>query len=599
LKGLAYFIGIIDCLTAARGFYNLAKFMPFMGMSGKIRYFFLLAISLLCIFFFIGAWVDNLSKTEKRLGIALLLGSIVVLMFEPIFPIISTLELLIVLFCLMLADTQGNITELRLLGKIGVLGLMAAMVFVTPLSFFVNPIPVLYAPLPGEEGRKGGYIFQSSSVPPIEWEKCFGGSDYDTPNSVEETNDGGYIIAGRSTSNDGDVSGNHGKRDAWIVKLKSNGELDWQKTLGGSGDDAAHAIRKTSDGGYIVAGYSEISDEDVSGKHRSSDCWVVKLKSNGEIEWQKLFGGSNPDEAWDVQQTSDDGYIIAGSSTSNDGDVSGNHGKHDAWIVKLKSNGELDWQKSLGGSNLDYAYAIRQTKDGGYIIAGTTFSDDGDVSGKHKSTDGWVVKLKSNGKIDWQKFLGGSNVDSAYSVQQTSDGGYIVAGYSQSNDGDVSGHTEGKLEKIAMMSIMRYSKDFWIVKLKADGAIEWQKALGGSGYDEACSVRQTDDGGYIVAGYSRSNDGDVSGHTEGKLVKFSRVSFMSYSQDFWIVKLKADGTPEWQKSLGGSSDDRAYDICPTKDKGYIVVGYTDSDNGDVSGRKRQGADFWVVKLGAE
>jgi hypothetical protein len=171
---------------------------------------------------------------------------------------------------------------------------------------------------------------------------------------------------------------------------------------------------------------------------------VVKLTSLGTIEWQEALGGSGFDYSNSIQQTSDGGYIVAGTSDSNDGDVSLNNGYEDYLVVKLTSIGNIEWQKSLGGSGRDYANSIQQTSGGGYIVAGSSVSNDGDVSGNHGfATDYWVVKLTSLGAIDWQKALGGINNDYSYSIQQTSDGGYIVAGITYSIDGDVSGNNGG------------------------------------------------------------------------------------------------------------------------------------------------------------
>ncbi len=344
-------------------------------------------------------------------------------------------------------------------------------------------------------------------------------------------------------------------------------EIAWQRCLGGSGDDYAHSIQQTTDGGYIVAGWTLSDDGDVSGYHGGYDFWVVKLNSSGDIVWQKCLGGSGEDEAHSIQQTTDGGYIVAGVTASNDGDVSGNRGDYDFWVVKLNSSGDIVWQKCLGGSNDDAAYSIQQITDGGYVVAGYTESNDGDVSGNHGYSDSWVVKLSSSGNIVWQKCLGGSRCDNAYSIQQTTDGGYIVAGCTESNDGDVSGNHGGY--------------DFWVVKLNSSGNIVWQKCLGGSSYDEVCSIQQTADGGYIVAGGTLSNDGDVSGNHG--------------SADFWVVKLNSSGDIVWQKCLGGSNDDAAYSIQQITDGGYVVAGYTESNDGDVSGNHGS-ADFWVVKL---
>ena len=401
----------------------------------------------------------------------------------------------------------------------------------------------------------------------IQWQKCLGGTDTDDAFTIQQTNDGGYIVAGYSDSNDGDVSDNRGVEDYWVIKLTSLGTIEWQKSIGGSSDDIAWSVLQTDDGGYIVAGYSESNDGDVSDIQGQEDCWVVKLNSLGIIEWQKSLGGTGAEVSASIKQTFDGGYIFAGFSFSNDGDVSGNHGGFDYWIVKLTNNGSIEWQKSLGGSDGDFAYFIQQTNDAGYIVVGESFSNDGDVSGNHGENDCWVVKLTGLGTIEWQKSLGGSFTERVSSIQQTFDGGYILAGNSESNDGDVSGNHGGY--------------DSWVVKLTSVGTIEWQKSLGGSSYDGAGSIQQTNDGGFIFAGSSASNDGDVSGNHG--------------NADSWLVKLSSIGIIEWQKSLGGTGYEYASDIQQTGDGGFIVSGNSGSNDGDVSGNHGS-QDFWVVKI---
>ena len=233
-----------------------------------------------------------------------------------------------------------------------------------------------------------------AQAPAIEWQKCLGGTSWDYAKSIQQTSGGGFIVAGETWSNDGDVSGNHGIVDSWIVKLNSSGDIIWQKCFGGTDDDVAFSIQQTSDGGFIVAGYTSSNDGDVSGNHGGGDYWVVKLDSSGTIQWQKCLGGTDNDEAKSIQQTSDGGYIVAGETWSNDGDVSGNHGNSDYWVVKLNSSGDIEWQKCLGGTVKDIAKTIQQTSDGGFIVAGYTNSNDGDVSGIHGDYyDFWVVKL--------------------------------------------------------------------------------------------------------------------------------------------------------------------------------------------------------------
>lgn len=364
----------------------------------------------------------------------------------------------------------------------------------------------------GNHGVDDCWVVKLDATGTIQWKKALGGVNNDQALSVQETSDGGFIVAGESGSNDGDVIGNHGAGDFWVVKLDAIGTIQWQKSLGGTSWDGSQSIKQTLDGGYIVAGYSVCNDGDVTGNHGSWDCWVVKLDATGTIQWQKALGGLSTDWVHSIQQTSDGGYIVAGHSCSNDGDVTGNHGGFDYWIVKLDTIGTIQWQKALGGTENDNPQSIQQTTDGGYIIAGYSNSNNGDVIENHGDYDAWVVKFNGIEGIPWQKSLGGTGTDMAISIKQTADGGYILAGSTLSLDGDVTGPHMGY-------------KDIWVVKLDAIGVIKWQKSLGGTGDDYAFSIQQTADGGYIVAGVSMSNDGDVTGNHGNR--------------DYWIVKLSA------------------------------------------------------------
>ncbi len=407
----------------------------------------------------------------------------------------------------------------------------------------------------------------TNAQPTLQWQKSLGGTDYEVATAIQQTTDGGYIVAGWSYSIDGDVTGNHGNDDYWIVKLNSTGDTLWTKSLGGKDNEVANSIQQTTDGGYIVAGWTYSIDGDVTGNHGFNDYWIVKLNSTGDILWTKSLGGNDDDRAYSIQQTTDDGYIVAGYSRSNNGDVTGNHGDYDYWVAKLNSIGDTLWTKSLGGNDFDLAYSIQQTTDDGYIVAGGSFSKNYDVSGNHGKYDFWVVKLNSTGDILWTKSLGGTDSEVASAIQQTTDGGYIVAGYSSSNNGDVSGNHGGR--------------DYWVVKLNSTGDILWTKSLGGTDDEGASAIQQTTDGGYIVAGYSRSNNGDVTGNHGGR--------------DYWIVNLNSTGDTLWTKSLGGTDDEVAFSIQQTTDGGYIVAGNSISNNWDVSGN-HGGLDYWIVKL---
>ena len=270
--------------------------------------------------------------------------------------------------------------------------------------------------------------------------KTFGGSLWDGGRSIQQTSDGGYIVAGFTYS--------LGATYVLVLKLDLNGNIQWQKTFGSGW---AASIQQTTDGGYIVAG---------TGPGPLDDVLVLKLDSSGNVQWAKTFGGWGFDHATSVQQTSDGGYIVAGFTTSF-----GAAGYYDALVLKLKPNGDTEWAKMLGGGDADSGYSIQQTSDGGYILAGTTHGAG--------YSDALIVKLKSNGEIDWQKTF---RLGLAYSIQQTSDGGYIVAGV----------------------------WDALVLKLDSSGNKQWAKTFSGSKEDFAFSIQQTSDGGYIVVGGTTS-----------------------------------------------------------------------------------------------
>ena len=286
----------------------------------------------------------------------------------------------------------------------------------------------------------------------------------DEAESIQQTSDGGYIVAGTSLSFNGDITGHHGSYandDCWIVKLDKNGNIQWQKSLGGSSNDLARSIQQTSDGGYILAGGTESDDGDVSSNHGSDDAWIIKLDFIGNIQWQKNLGGRGSDEAEFIRQTNDGGYIVAGGTFSNDGDVSGNHGGEDYWIVKLNDKGNIQWQKCLGGSSDDFVGSILQTNDGGYILAGGIGVNNGDISGNCGSDGAWIVKLDDMSNIQWQKSIGGSSTDfhdGIQSIQQTLGGGYIAAGRISQNNRKVSSNHGGE--------------DFWIIKFATKGNVK-------------------------------------------------------------------------------------------------------------------------------
>ena len=363
----------------------------------------------------------------------------------------------------------------------------------------------------------------------IEWQNTIGGSADDYLNCIQQTADGGYILAGYSKSGiSGDktegFSGAFANFDYWVVKLNSIGGILWQNTIGGNLDDYLHSIQQTSDGGYILGGESrsDMTGEKTEGNFGITDYWVIKINSTGGIVWQNNIGSFSDEYLNSVHQTSDGGYILGGYSSSG---ISGDKteaglGGSDYWILKLNSSGVIEWQNTIGGSSSENLFSIEQTADGGYILGGFSFSGiSGDKTEASLGYDYWIVKVNSLGSIQWQNTIGGSDYDYLYSIQQTSDGGYIAGGYSRSV---ISGDkTEPKIG----------GNDYWILKLNSTGSIVWQNVIGGSAGDliqSPYSIGKTTDGGFIIGGYSSSNiSGDKTENSLG-------------STDYWVVKLMSD-----------------------------------------------------------
>lgn len=357
------------------------------------------------------------------------------------------------------------------------------------------------------------------TAPAEEWNKSYGGTGYDFARSVHQTTDGGYIFAGYTDSY---LPGNN---DAWLVKTYANGTQEWDKAYPGANSDFAFSIEQTSDGGYVVAGQT------WSYGAGNGDAYLFKTYADGTQEWAEVSGGTGYDYVITVQQTSDGGYIFAGSTTSFGA------GNYDAWLIKTYPNGTQEWNRTFGGVGRELIYSVHQTSDGGYIMAGATGSYGAG------NDDAWLVKTYPNGTQEWSKVFGGSGYDFASSVQQTSDGGYILAGFTASYGAG--------------------SNDAWLIKTYPNGTQQWSKTFGGSGYDSASSVQQTSDNGYILACTIESN-----GYAYATLIK-------TYS----------DGTQEWNKTFEKLNSE-AQAAQQTSDNGYILTGH---GNGDA----------WLIKVASD
>lgn len=278
------------------------------------------------------------------------------------------------------------------------------------------------------------WIIKLNSVGDIQWQKTYGGTKNEYAYGISIGNDGSCFIAGSSESDDGDVGVNKGDYDFWVIKLDKNGSLEWQKSMGSSGEDMAFAVEATSDGGCITTGYVSSNNGDVTNNHGTRDIWVVKLGNTGSINWQKCYGGSGMERGWAIKPVAG-GYVIAGETVSNDGDVSGNHTYgSDFWLVKIDIAGNILWQKCYGGNKNEIAYALDITPDGGYIVAGSAESDDGDLNCNGGITDVWVIKVNSTGILEWQKNVGGNLYEEAYAVKTVKAGEYIIAGITCSKE---------------------------------------------------------------------------------------------------------------------------------------------------------------------
>jgi hypothetical protein len=278
------------------------------------------------------------------------------------------------------------------------------------------------------------WIVKINAIGTIQWQKCFGGDGSDYLKNIIQTTDGGYIGVGIATSiNNGDVLGNT-SAGSWVFKINDLGVFEWQKVY-----QAVNitSVLQTPDGGYVYAG--DVISSSLPDYHGSGDVWVAKVNQGGNIQWQKCYGGSSNDEFPQIIASNNGGYFFTSRTDSNDGDVFGNHGNNDLWLVKLDASGTILGQNCYGGSGDEGGGYIQKTLDGGIILLTTTNSNDGNISGNHGGKDAWSIKLSSTGAIQWQKCFGGTDDDFG-GVFQLADGTYMAGGNTLSNNGDISGN---------------------------------------------------------------------------------------------------------------------------------------------------------------
>ena len=375
-------------------------------------------------------------------------------------------------------------------------------------------------------------IMPATAQPPApveEWNKTFGGVSHEWAYSGQQTSDEGYVIAGVTYPYGADSWSS----DVYLVKTDENGNEAWSKTFGGSSDDRGRSVQQTSDGGYIIVGLT------FSYGAGHYDAYLIKTDSEGNKHWSKTFGGFSEDVGYSVQQTSDGGYIIVGTTFSYAA------GFTDVYLIKTDENGDETWSKTFGGLDYDSGRSVQQTSDGGYIITGDTSSYGAG------NDDVWLIKTDSEGNKQWSRTFGGLDYDSGRSVQQTSDGGYIITG-------DTSSYGAG-------------NDDVWLIKTDSEGNKQWSRTFGGFSGDYGRSVQQTSDGGYILVGITKS--------------------YGAGNDDVWLIKTDSEGSKQWSETYGGLNHDFGRSVQQTSDGGYIITGDTSSYGAFI--------DVWLIKIAPE
>ncbi len=389
----------------------------------------------------------------------------------------------------------------------------------------------------------------------IEWLQCYGGNDQDTGNDAIILANGHIVVLATTYSNDGDVGFNHGNSDFWLFETDEFGNFLWGKTYGGSENEVAISVAQASDGSFLLFGETQSNSGDVSGNHGGFDYWLVKTDSMGTLLWQCCLGSSMNNLAEDMDIDEVGNIFVMGASLGIGGDVTQNNGFYDYWFVKLNPNGEIIWDKNLGGTYTDNGLCITSTVDGGIIVGGIIDDIDGDITCNTElgNATAWVIKLDSLNNIQWQQCYGGTYTESVVEIKNTSDGGYILLGLTNSNDGDVSGY-HGYPGQASVF-------DNWVIKIDSAGEIEWQRCLGGTKNEFPCFIKITPEGNFLVGGFTYSNDGDVSGNH-------------SYSGgiDHWVVKLNPSGEIIWQQCFGGIADDLLKGGYVISESEYVFVG---------------------------
>lgn len=438
----------------------------------------------------------------------------------------------------------------------------------------------------------------------IAYQNSLGGSRQEYLFDAIPTPDSGFLIAGSSISGQSGTltTESKGDLDYWICKMDAHNNLQWQKRYGGPKMDLLQSVKTTSDGGYILAGISSSGKggDKIHGCQGSTDFWIIKIDSNGGIQWQQTIGGSGQEKLHSIVQTPDGGYALAGASNSSKSKADANgvialhlkteasQGGLDFWMVKLHANGHVAWQKTLGGKFQDELKVIQPLVNNEYLLGGYSNStQSGDKTTNPIGLgDYWILKVNATGEIIWQQTLGGTGDDVLVSLMQTQDGGFVIGG----NSGP---ETNGGSNRSAKNSTKSKSNiqgaDFWVVKLDAEGTSDWQETYNFGSKDVLSTLTEDTDGSLIIGGFAQSelkNDGKglrVSKEKEG-------------INDYIALKIDGKGKEVWSQAVGSRGDEVLKKVIPTGDGGYLLAGTSNGNKSRDKNSTAQGNDYWVVKL---
>ncbi len=417
-----------------------------------------------------------------------------------------------------------------------------------------------------------------------EWDLSFGGSSADNLLKTINVQDGGYLLAGTSSS---PVSGNktvgtNGLGDFYVVKIDSLGALKWQFSFGGTMNEELKSVTQLPDGGYLLVGISQSGNDGNksstnNGAVGTYDYWIVRLTSTGSKLWDRSFGGSLNDYAYDVKPAEDGNYLIVGSSNSS---ISGNktsssYGGFDYWIIKINTSGTKAWESSYGGSLDDIPLKVITRPNGNIVLGGYSRSAANTgtkTTVNYGLADYWMVEINSTGTVLNENAYGGAQDDIMQDVINTQDGSLLITGSSESG---ISGN-----KSIANFG----SKDMWMIKANYS-TILWQKGYGTTSVDPSMSLKETSEGSYVICGSALGNTGNKTSASYG-------------GNDMWFISLDADGNEIVQESFGGSMYDQANSVTYTTDGGYLVGGFSQSpaNTGNKESPNYGSEDFWIIKL---